>query len=148
MIEAGRHAVVALTLDLPPELLDVNVHPAKTELRFQDAAAIRSLVIGGLRATLGGGAGPTLTRFAPRPQLHLVSSRPSPLAAPSHPPQGFAEAQLPYTAGPAARALPLPAPAPSTRSAPPSPSCWTPTSSPSPPPATSCSSISTPPMNA
>ena len=39
VIAAGRHAIVALYLDLPPDELDVNVHPAKTELRFRDAAA-------------------------------------------------------------------------------------------------------------
>ena len=111
VIESGRHAVVALRLELPPETLDVNVHPAKTELRFQDAAAIRSLVIGGLRAalgaTLGGGqvAAVAPASFASRPRLQLVSSRPLPGA-------GFAERALPFAAAPAARALPVPVPPP------------------------------------
>ena len=110
VIENGRHAVVALCLDLPPETLDVNVHPAKTELRFQDAAAIRALVIGGLRAALGGGAGRTTMALTPaRPALHLVSSRPT---AYPHRPSGFAEQQLPFTMGPTARAIPAVAPQP------------------------------------
>ena len=104
VIEHGRHGVVALRLTLPADTLDVNVHPAKTELRFQDAAAIRSLVIGGLRAALGGGAGRTTTAFAPRPSLHLVSSRPTP-----SPTSGFADRQLPFGAAPAARASLAPA---------------------------------------
>ena len=57
VIAVGRHPVVALWLDLPPDELDVNVHPAKTELRFRDAAAVRSLVIGGIGRALAGGAG-------------------------------------------------------------------------------------------
>ena len=54
VIAAGRHPVVALFLDLPPDELDVNVHPAKTELRFRDAGAVRSLVISALRRALRG----------------------------------------------------------------------------------------------
>ncbi|GBQ21711.1 DNA mismatch repair protein MutL [Gluconacetobacter sacchari DSM 12717] len=57
VIEHGRHAVVALSLTVPPDMVDVNVHPAKTELRFADAAAVRGLVIGALGRALGGGAG-------------------------------------------------------------------------------------------
>ena len=105
VIEYGRHAVVALRLDLPPDTLDVNVHPAKTELRFQDAAAIRALIIGGLRAALGGGATTAATRIAPRPSLHLVSSRPT---ANTPRPPGFAEQQMAFGMGPTARALPTP----------------------------------------
>ncbi|MBV9755675.1 MAG: DNA mismatch repair endonuclease MutL, partial [Alphaproteobacteria bacterium] len=48
VIAAGRYPVVALQLALPPEELDVNVHPAKAELRFRDPAAVRALVIGTL----------------------------------------------------------------------------------------------------
>ena len=74
VIAAGRYPVVALYLDLPPEELDVNVHPAKAELRFRDAAAVRSLVIGALTRALAGGAGTDVA--SPRPNLHLVHSRP------------------------------------------------------------------------
>ena len=109
VIAHGRHPVVALHLTLPPETLDVNVHPAKTELRFQDPAAIRALVIGGLRQALAVGATPSAT-FATRLHLQLVFSRPAPRPAP-HPP-GFSEASLPFTHAPTARALAPAAPAP------------------------------------
>ena len=47
-----RHAMLALFLDLPPRSLDVNVHPAKTEVRFRDAGRIRSLVVTAIRQAL------------------------------------------------------------------------------------------------
>jgi DNA mismatch repair protein MutL len=103
VIAAGRHPVVALWLDLPPDELDVNVHPAKTELRFRDVGAVRSLVIGAIGRALAGGAGTSLP--APRPSLHL-HSRPRPVPYVSVPLPGMAETQLAFGAAPAARVLP------------------------------------------
>ena len=79
VIAHGRHPVVALWLDLPPEELDVNVHPAKTELRFRDPAAVRSLVIGALGRVLAGAAGtnvPGPGLLQHRSSLQLAWSRP------------------------------------------------------------------------
>jgi DNA mismatch repair protein MutL len=103
VIAVGRHPMVALWLELPPEELDVNVHPAKTELRFRDAGAVRALVIGSVGRALAGGAGTALP--APRPSLHLVHSRPASVPYPHVPLPGMAEAQLAFGAAPAARML-------------------------------------------
>jgi DNA mismatch repair protein MutL len=52
MLARDRHAVVALFLELPLEQVDVNVHPAKTEVRFRDPGLVRGLVVSGLRRAL------------------------------------------------------------------------------------------------
>ncbi|MFD2204383.1 DNA mismatch repair endonuclease MutL [Kiloniella antarctica] len=47
-----RHPLLALFLELPSEMVDVNVHPAKTEVRFRDAALVRGLIVGACKHAL------------------------------------------------------------------------------------------------
>tara|TARA_R110000744_G_scaffold125730_15_gene231902 strand:+ start:52228 stop:54096 length:1869 start_codon:yes stop_codon:yes gene_type:complete len=49
-----RHPVVALNVELPTSQVDVNVHPAKAEVRFRDAGLVRGLIVGALRHALAG----------------------------------------------------------------------------------------------
>lgn len=51
-VPSGRHPMLALFLELPSEEVDVNVHPAKAEVRFRDAAQVRALIVGALTQAL------------------------------------------------------------------------------------------------
>lgn len=72
-LASDRHPLLALFLELPARHLDVNVHPAKTEVRFRDAGMVRGLIVGALRHGLAEAghrasttvAGATLGAFRP-----------------------------------------------------------------------------------
>jgi DNA mismatch repair protein MutL len=52
VLARDRHPIVALFVDGPPAEIDVNVHPAKAEVRFRESALVRGLIVGALRNAL------------------------------------------------------------------------------------------------
>jgi DNA mismatch repair protein MutL len=95
VLARDRHPVVALFLDAPSSEIDVNVHPAKTEIRFRDSGRVRGLVVGALRAALAA-AGQRSSTTASAAALASFQP-PSGFAAPRFhfpptvPPRGLAE---------------------------------------------------------
>ena len=52
LLHRGRHPMAALFVDLAPDMVDVNVHPTKAEVRFRNAALVRGLIVSALKRAL------------------------------------------------------------------------------------------------
>ncbi len=99
VLARDRHPIVALFLDGPDDEIDVNVHPAKAEVRFRDAALVRGLIVGALRSGLAAAGHRAATTVAAGALAAFHSGA-------ANPPSGGLAAGLPRLA------FPLPAAAP------------------------------------
>jgi DNA mismatch repair protein MutL len=104
-----RFPCVVLFFDVPSDFVDVNVHPAKAEVRFQDAALVRSMIVTGLRDTLaraGQRASTTVaqaTLQALQPQQYPAASMRQTYGQPGNYAPHLSDLSLAYNQAPSAK---------------------------------------------
>ena len=94
VLPKGRHAMLALFVEIDRQAVDVNVHPAKAEVRFREPAVVRGLIVGALRAALAEAG----VRAAPLIGVGALgaTAAATPAASPPTSSGGFAERPAPW----------------------------------------------------
>ncbi|MEM9010022.1 MAG: DNA mismatch repair endonuclease MutL [Pseudomonadota bacterium] len=93
LLPAGRYPAVALFIDCAPELVDVNVHPGKAEVRFREPGVVRGLIVSALKHALAE-AGHRTSSTLGQAALGAWTSPAAP--RPASPSMGLAEAPAPF----------------------------------------------------